>query len=118
MENKTAPHWNAKHNWRHIVRELPSKRDAAERVCDFDEIYGLFDEAIVRAQASRCLNCPDPPCAKTCPLGNRIPEWLGLTADGRFLEAAELSSVIDAARKSIELNDIERRLATLEGKFK
>jgi hypothetical protein len=34
------------------------------------------------------------------------------------IEAAELSSVIDAARKSIELNDVERRLATLEGKFK
>ncbi len=32
-----------------------------------------------------------PPCARTCPLGNRIPEWLGLAADGRFLEAAELS---------------------------
>jgi hypothetical protein len=34
------------------------------------------------------------------------------------IEAAELSSCIDAARKSIELNDVERRLATLEGKFK
>ena len=28
---------------------------------------------------------------KDCPLGNRIPEWLGLAADGRFLEAAEIS---------------------------
>ena len=70
---------------------LPPKRPAAERICDFDEIYGLFDEATVRAQASRCINCGDPPCTKTCPLGNRIPEWLGLTADGKFLEAAELS---------------------------
>jgi Family of unknown function (DUF5681) len=34
------------------------------------------------------------------------------------IEAAELSSVIDAARKSIELNDVERRLAPLEGRFK
>jgi glutamate synthase (NADPH/NADH) small chain len=85
------PGWPAKHNWRHIARELPSKRGAAERICDFDEIYGLFDVATARAQASRCINCPDPPCARTCPLGNRIPEWLGLVADGRFLEAAELS---------------------------
>lgn len=83
--------WPAKHNWRHIARELPPKRAVAERICDFDEIYGLFDEATARAQASRCLNCPNPPCATTCPLGNRIPEWLGLVADGRFLEAAELS---------------------------
>ena len=85
------PGWPAKHNWRHIARELPPKRAVAERICDFDEIYGLFDEATARAQASRCINCPDPPCARTCPLGNRIPEWLGLVADGRFLEAAELS---------------------------
>ena len=45
-----------------------------------------------RAQASRCINCPDPPCVKNgCPLANRIPEWLALTAEGRFLEAAALS---------------------------
>ena len=85
------PGWPAKHNWRHIARELPPKRVVAERICDFDEIYGLFDEATACAQASRCINCPDPPCARTCPLGNRIPEWLGLVADGRFLDAAELS---------------------------
>ena len=84
--------WPPKQNWRYIVRESPPKRDAAERICDFDEIYGLFDEATVRAQASRCINCPDPACVKSgCPLANRIPEWLALAADGRFLEAAELS---------------------------
>lgn len=83
--------WPAKHNWRYVARELPPKRAVAERICDFDEIYGLFDEVTARAQASRCINCPDPPCARMCPLGNRIPEWLGLVADGRFLDAAELS---------------------------
>ena len=87
----TKVSWPAKHNWRYIARELPPKRAVAERICDFDEIYGLFDEATASAQASRCINCPDPPCVKTCPLGNRIPEWLGLVTDGRFLEAAELS---------------------------
>lgn len=81
----------AKHNWRNIQRATPPKRSAAERVCDFDEIYGLFDEETVRAQASRCIGCPEPACAQTCPLGNRIPEWLGLAAEGRFLEAAALS---------------------------
>ena len=90
MNNATGT-WPAKHNWRYIRREMPPKRGAAERICDFDEIYGLYDEATVREQASRCLDCPDPPCAQTCPLGNRIPEWLALVADGRFLEAAELS---------------------------
>jgi glutamate synthase (NADPH/NADH) small chain len=87
-----APKWPVKHNWRYIARETPPKRAAGERVCDFDEIYGLFDEATARAQASRCINCPDPLCVKSgCPLANRIPEWLALTAEGRFLEAAALS---------------------------
>jgi glutamate synthase (NADPH/NADH) small chain len=87
-----APKWPVKHNWRYIAREIPPKRVAAERICDFDEIYGLFDEATARAQASRCINCPDPQCVKNgCPLANRIPEWLALTAEGRFFEAAALS---------------------------
>ena len=87
-----VPSWPVKHNWRYISRETPPKRAASERVCDFDEIYGLFDEATARAQASRCINCPDPLCVKSgCPLANRIPEWLALTAEGRFLEAAVLS---------------------------
>ena len=90
MDKENAS-WPAKHNWREIARETPPKRDAAERICDFDEIYGLFDEATVREQASRCVDCPDPLCAQACPLGNRIPEWLALVADGRFLEAAALS---------------------------
>jgi glutamate synthase (NADPH/NADH) small chain len=83
--------WPKKHNWRYIAREMPLKRPPAERICDFDEIYALYDEATAREQASRCINCPDPPCAHTCPLGNRIPEWLALVADGRFFEAAEVS---------------------------
>ena len=87
-----VPSWPVKHNWRYIARETPPKRAAGERMCDFDEIYALFDEATARAQASRCINCPDPQCVKNgCPLANRIPEWLALTADGRFLEAAALS---------------------------
>jgi glutamate synthase (NADPH/NADH) small chain len=91
MEN-AVPSWPVKHNWRYIARETPPKRAASERVCDFDEIYGLFDEATAHAQASRCISCPDPLCVKSgCPLANRIPEWLALTAEGRFLEAAALS---------------------------
>ena len=91
MENG-VPNWLVKHNWRYVARETPPKRAATQRICDFDEIYGLFDEATARAQASRCINCSDPGCVtKGCPLANRIPEWLALTAEGRFLEAAALS---------------------------
>lgn len=81
----------AKYAWNLIGRSTPPKRAATDRVADYDEIYGNFDEATARAQASRCIQCPEPLCRQGCPLANRIPEWLALTAQGRFLEAAEVS---------------------------
>lgn len=87
------PKWPAKHNWRYIARETPSKRAATERVCDFDEIYGVFDEATVRPR--KLVGASIAPIhfafKSGCPLANRIPEWLALTAEGRFLEAAAVS---------------------------
>ena len=77
-----TPAWKAVHAWSEISRDMPPKRPAEERVCDFHEIYGLFDEATVRRQASRCLQCPRPHCVDGCPLSNRIPEWLALAAEG------------------------------------
>lgn len=81
----------SKYAWSLIARAAPPKRTADERVTDFKEIYSDFDEATVREQASRCLQCPNPLCAQACPLSNRIPEWIALAAQGRFLEAAALS---------------------------
>jgi glutamate synthase (NADPH/NADH) small chain len=86
-----VPPWPAKHAWFKIRRAEPPKRIASERVHDFGEVYSLLDETTVREQASRCIQCPEPLCRTGCPLGNLIPDWLALTADGRFLEAAALS---------------------------
>ena len=58
---------------------------------DFREIYSEFDDATVRAQAARCIQCPNALCMTGCPLANRIPEWMALTAQGLFLEAAAVS---------------------------
>jgi glutamate synthase (NADPH/NADH) small chain len=82
---------SSKYAWSLIARTAPPKRAAAERVGDFHEIYSEFDEATVREQASRCIQCPNALCAQACPLSNRIPEWLALAAQGQFLEAAALS---------------------------
>ena len=82
---------NPKYAWSTIPRATPPKRSAAERVGDFLEIYSNFDEATVREQASRCIQCPHPRCMSGCPLVNRIPEWLALAAQGEFLAAAALS---------------------------
>jgi len=86
-----APLTNPKYAWSAIPREAPPKRPADERVGDFGEIYTQYDEATVRAQASRCIQCPNPLCMQGCPLANRIPEWLALAAQGQFIEAAAVS---------------------------
>lgn len=80
-----------KYAWSAIGRATPPKRGAEERVADYHEIYREFDEATVRMQAARCIQCPTPGCVQACPLQNRIPEWLALAAQGQFLEAAALS---------------------------
>src|SRR6187551_2787615 len=87
----SKPSTNPKYAWCTIRREAPPKRSAGERIVDFREIYSNFDADTVKAQASRCIQCPNPLCAQACPLANRIPEWLALAARGEFMEAAAIS---------------------------
>lgn len=89
---------NSKYAWREVARQGLPKRSTSERVADFLEIYGVYDEATAREQASRCIQCPNPSCVTGCPLCNPIPQWMLLTAEGRFLEAAAvLGSVTNMA---------------------
>ncbi|MEK7685816.1 MAG: NAD(P)-dependent oxidoreductase [Verrucomicrobiota bacterium] len=87
----SQPALKAKLAWHELSRQSPPKRSAVERIADFLEIYSSFDEATARAQAQRCIQCPEPLCVTGCPLANRIPEWMALTAEGQFLEAAAIS---------------------------
>ena len=91
MSAPELPSAPGKYAWSSITRALPPKRPAGERVGDYDEIYASYDEAAVRAQAARCIQCPNALCMQGCPLSNRIPEWLALAAQGQFLEAAAIS---------------------------
>lgn len=81
----------ARYAWREVDRAEQPKRVADERITDFHEIYSLFDEATIREQAARCVQCAAPACVAGCPLHNHIPEWVGLAAEGRYLEAAGIS---------------------------
>ncbi len=74
-----------------VGREMPVKREAAERRMDFDEIYAEYAEAKAAEQAARCSQCGVPYCQSHCPLHNNIPDWLRLTASGRLREAYEVA---------------------------
>ncbi|MBX2854482.1 MAG: NAD(P)-dependent oxidoreductase [Rhodobacteraceae bacterium] len=74
-----------------VQRETPEKRDAADRVQDFGEIYREYITEKAETQAARCSQCGVPYCQSGCPLHNNIPDWLKLTAEGRLEEAYEIS---------------------------
>ena len=74
-----------------ISKETPSKRGVVTRKEDFKEIYSEFINEKAKEQSSRCSQCGVPFCQVHCPLSNNIPDWLKLTAEGRLLEAYELS---------------------------
>ena len=75
-----------------LNQQTPDKRAASVRKEDFDEIYQDFDPNRAEGQASRCSQCGVPFCQVNCPLGNNIPDWLKLTAEGRLEEAYDVSS--------------------------
>jgi glutamate synthase (NADPH/NADH) small chain len=90
MNPSTSPVRKAKYAWSEIDRAEPPKRPATDRVSDFQQTHLPYDEATARAQASRCIQCPNPRCVEACPLGTPNHELLALIADGQFKEAAEL----------------------------
>ncbi len=74
-----------------IGQQNPPKRDISDRKEDFDEIYKEFLQDRAVQQSSRCSQCGVPFCQVHCPLSNNIPDWLKLTAEGRYEEAYQLS---------------------------
>jgi len=75
-----------------LKQRMPSKRGAEERLKDFSEVYAEFDVKGAQEQASRCSQCGVPFCHIHCPLGNNIPDWLRLTAEGRLEDAYEMAA--------------------------
>ena len=70
-------------------RQLPKRRPVPVRIRDWREVYPPADDALVRDQATRCMDCGIPFCHDGCPLGNRIPDWNDLVRTGAWESAAE-----------------------------
>jgi glutamate synthase (NADPH) small chain len=72
-----------------IRRSSLPYRPVPERVRDWREVWRLHQEAEIRAQGARCMDCGIPFCHQGCPLGNQIPDWNDLVYAGRWRTAFE-----------------------------
>jgi glutamate synthase (NADPH) small chain len=79
-------------------RELPMAEAPAQRISHWHEFHAHTDEAQLRKQGARCMDCGVPFChtgtllegmASGCPINNLIPEWNDLVYRGLWREALE-----------------------------
>jgi glutamate synthase (NADPH/NADH) small chain len=58
-----------------------------ERINNFEEVpYGLTDE-MMKSEAQRCLQCGLPLCVTGCPVNIRIPEFIKLLREEKYVPA-------------------------------
>ena len=63
------------------------QQDPQVRVHNFDEVPLGYTEEEAVAEAERCLQCPDAPCVKGCPVNIDIPRFIDHLKNRRFAEA-------------------------------
>ncbi|MCD6369477.1 MAG: NADPH-dependent glutamate synthase [Thermoproteales archaeon] len=76
---------------RKIIREGTPMRKLSlkERRTTFKEVALGYNLEEALREAERCLQCPQPPCVKACPLHIDIPGFIRLLKERRFEEAIE-----------------------------
>ena len=69
-------------------RTVMREQDPVERGRNFREVpYGYSEQEAIN-EAKRCLQCKKPLCVQGCPVNVKIPEFIALIAEGKFIEAA------------------------------
>ena len=79
------------------LKKLPAREQAPDvRNKNFLEVSQGYDEKMAMEEATRCLNCKHKPCVSGCPVNVRIPEFIKLVAEGKFLEAYDVVTSTNA----------------------
>ncbi|MGV8074581.1 MAG: NADPH-dependent glutamate synthase [Syntrophobacteraceae bacterium] len=71
-----------------IPRQKMPEQDPRRRRHNYDEVSYGYDEALAIKEAQRCIKCKKPSCMQGCPVNIRIPDFIALIAEGKFIEAA------------------------------
>lgn len=66
-----------------------TNEDPKERIKHFKEFHLHMEEATIREQGARCMDCGVPFCQSGCPINNIIPDWNDLVYKDRWAEAIE-----------------------------
>ncbi len=70
------------------IERQDRKYDApAERLKHYREFVIPHDDAGLKGQAARCMNCGIPYCHNGCPVNNQIPDWNHLVYENDWREA-------------------------------
>ena len=73
------------------LKKLPAREQAPDvRNKNFLEVSQGYDESMAMEEADRCLHCKNSPCVSGCPVNVRIPEFLALVKEGKFMEAYDV----------------------------
>ena len=63
------------------------ERDPKERATNFEEVAMGYSAEMALEEAQRCLQCKNAPCVSGCPVNVKIPDFIGLVQEGKFIEA-------------------------------
>ncbi len=69
-------------------RQKMPERPPEERIKDFLEVPLGYTEDQAVLEAERCLQCKKPKCMEGCPVSVKIPEFIALIKERKFIEAA------------------------------
>ncbi|MEJ2705312.1 MAG: NADPH-dependent glutamate synthase [Sedimentisphaerales bacterium] len=70
-----------------IPPQAMPEQDPVVRATNVNEVATGYTETRARIEALRCLGCKNAPCVKGCPVGIRIPDFVGAIAEGRYKDA-------------------------------
>lgn len=73
-----------------IPRVPVREQDPQVRATNFEEVCFGYNAEEAMTEASRCLNCKNPRCVAACPVGIRIPDFIGAVKEGDVSRAAEI----------------------------
>ena len=72
------------------VRQDEANVKVKERLTHYKEFTLPLDEANLKKQGSRCMDCGIPFCHSGCPLGNLIPDFNDMVHKGEWKKASEI----------------------------